>query len=151
MLGIAGLMGMKNIRIQIVLMSQKLWLQKNWEGFFTTGETCNQNRVNSCLSRKAASKSYNVTILNDTSMFVDRKIMWSFFPPMQGVTSIPNLSRKTSKWGFRFNPPIHPWKRQMWPNILDTIGNRTTANGRITIPWQLYSIKMGNITIKTTN
>ena len=135
MLGITGLMGMKNIRIQIVSMSQKLWLQKNWEGVFTTGETCNQNRVYSCLSRKAAWKSYNVTILNDTSMFVDRKVMWSFFPPMQGVTPIPNLSRKTSKWGFRFNPPIHPWKRQMWPNILGAIGNRATANGRITIPW----------------
>ena len=35
-----------------------------------------------------------------------------------GVTFTPNLSCKTSKWRFRFSPPTHPWKRQVWPNII---------------------------------
>ena len=32
------------------------------------------------------------------------------------VASIPNLSRKTSKWRFQFNPPTHAWKRHVWPS-----------------------------------
>ena len=72
------------------------------------------------------------------------------------VTSMPNLSRKTLKC-VQFNPPIHPWKLQVWPNIfcccktyVGTIRNRITAKGLPTIPWSFYSTKMWNITIKIT-
>ena len=40
-----------------------------------------------------------------------------------GSTSIPNLSRKTSKWRFRFSTLTQPWKHQLWPNIFFWLKN----------------------------
>ena len=57
------------------------------------------------------------------------------------------------KWHFQLNPVTHPWKRQLWPNILLKISYINTIRKKATtkdLLWYLYSTKIDNITIKIT-
>ena len=50
------------------------------------------------------------------AIFIRSKVDLTFCLQVVGV--ICNyLKRKKSKSHFRFNPPTHPWKGQVWPNI----------------------------------